>query len=367
MACQYLIGADGPRSGTRSLKGSELETDPFAMYSQDVIFDADLSALVGDEKGSLLYTMTPEGVSIFQPLDGKRRWRIQLFKPEEADLSEEQIIRRIRLAVGDESVPIELTSVGNWQPTPGCATKMQSGRIFLAGDAAHVTVPTGGMGNNIGFLGARNLAWKLAYVLKGYVGPEILATYEEELRPAAEKRIQHGINISRAMAPLIGAIFAGEDTAAGVESTSIYADYDNVILGHEATSPLIASEPGGDYTPADPIRDFEPLVRNGRRAPHVWVDERETESILDSFSTGYTLIAGAEVDCTRWLQARDQLDTRIPLEVVQLSMINIYAADGLVLVRPDGVIADHWIEDSVTDEDLADRMSRMLPDTASFS
>ena len=190
VACQYLIGADGPRSGTRSLIGSELETDPFAMYSQDVIFDADLSAQVGDEKGSLLYTMTPEGVSIFQPLDGKRRWRIQLFKPEEADLSEERIIRRIRLAVGDESVPIELTSVGNWHPTPGCATKMQSGRIFLAGDAAHVTVPTGGMGNNIGFLGARNLAWKLAYVLKGYVGPEILATYEEELRPAAEKRIQ---------------------------------------------------------------------------------------------------------------------------------------------------------------------------------
>ena len=169
------------------------------MYSQDVIFDGDLSKQVGDRKGSLLYSAGPSGVTIFQPLDGVRRWRVQIFKPHEEDLSEAEIIERVSAAVGDADIQLDIKSVGHWQPTPGCTNKFRAGRIFLAGDAAHISLPTGGMGNNIGFAGARNLAWKLAYVLRGKADDSILDSYETEMMPAAQKRIAHGVSITEGM------------------------------------------------------------------------------------------------------------------------------------------------------------------------
>ncbi len=165
----YTIGADGPSTSTRAVIGSELESDPMAINSQDVIFDADLSKYVGDRKGALLYaTPRPGIVVIFQPLDGVRRWRCQVNVPAPELLPEDEIISRIREALGTtDEVPIRITSMSLWQPTPGCTTHFSKGRIFIAGDAAHVSVPTGGLGNNTGFAGIRNLAWKLAFLLRG--------------------------------------------------------------------------------------------------------------------------------------------------------------------------------------------------------
>ena len=60
---------------------------------------------------------------------------------------------------------------------------MQAGRVFLAGDAAHVVPPNGGYGGNTGVQDARNLAWKLAAVVKQEAGPELLDTYDAERRP----------------------------------------------------------------------------------------------------------------------------------------------------------------------------------------
>ncbi|MEM7221195.1 MAG: FAD-dependent monooxygenase [Pseudomonadota bacterium] len=364
--CSYLIGADGPRSPTRKFIGSTLETDPLANYSQDVIFKADLAAHVGERKAPLLYCMTEAGVCVFQPLDGKQRWRIQLFKPQPEELTEAEILQRIRLAIGDDSVDIELTSIGHWQPTPGCATTMRDGRIFLAGDAAHVSVPTGGMGNNIGFWGIRNLAWKLAYTLHGLATDAILATYEEELRPAATQRIAHGVNISRGMGVLIRGIYSGADLADGIAATRYYADYDNVILGQEISSSLVADEKAPAPT-GDPVAGFEPCVRGGRRAPHVWLDAQQSRSLLDEFLTRYTLVAGAGVDQQRWQRAIDARDEGARVAVVGLSPqvdSTIYARDALVLVRPDGVIADHWRDGDVSDDDAFERLARTLPTKA---
>lgn len=63
-------------------------------------------------------------------------------------------------------------------------------RIFLAGDAAHVVLPNGGFGGNTGVHDAHNLAWKLAYVLKGVAGPGLLATYDAERRPVGEFTVE---------------------------------------------------------------------------------------------------------------------------------------------------------------------------------
>lgn len=347
---RYLIGSDGPHSPTRFAIESELETDPGAIWSQDVIFDADLSQYVGDRKGGLLYCLTPLGVSVFQPLNGERRWRIQLFKPQEEEYTHEEIIERIRASIGSNEPDINLQSVGQWKPTPGCVTKFSEGRIFLAGDAAHVSTPTGGMGNNIGFFGIRNLTWKLAHVIHGLANPKILETYEEEMRPTALKRIAHGVDTAQRMGILIRACYEGADLTEGTHATRMYADYDGIILGHEMTSSLIAPETEDAPAVENEVIDFVPCIRNGRRAPHIWIDDDRTQSVLDWFDTHYVLVVGNKVDTEIWRKAIDEAPFPIDLQVMPDSdPQGIYPDDELVLVRPDGIIADHWNSCEETD------------------
>lgn len=365
ITADYLIGADGPHSTIRTLIGSELEANPLPTYSQDVIFCADLTQQVGTRKGSLLYTVTGQEVTVFQPLDGKLRWRCQLFKPHADDLTPAQIKQRIQNAVGDAQLELEITSTGHWQPTPGCTTKFSQGRVFLAGDAAHISLPTGGMGNNIGFAGARNLAWKLAYVLRAQAAQSVLASYQEEMMPAALKRIAHGVNITNGVRELIMAIMLEEDTASGVEATRLYADYDNIILGHETASSLISPQTEAAPPGADAVSDFVPAVRRGRRAPHIWLDDNQQTSIHDWFSTTYVLVAGVAVAAEIWHDCVARLDVAFPIKLRCLPRTDanaIYCDDGLVLVRPDAIIVDHWrADDAGTGDAALARLKKYLP------
>lgn len=342
----YTIGADGPGSMTRAVIGTELDGSPQPVHMQDVIFHADLSPYVGDRKASLLYTQPEAGLLIFQPLDGVRRWRCQVSIGQPDMISEEAIRARILASIGTtDDVDLDIRSMRMWQPTPGCTTHFAKGRIFLAGDAAHVSVPTGGLGNNGGFSGARNLAWKLAYVLRGLAPASILDTYEEEHRPVALERIAYGVATTAVMGRMIIGHRTGDDIAHAIEGTRRYADYDHLLRGYELSSTLIA--PNDDPAPVyeNEAREFRPLVRNGWRAPHVWVDDAHSESVLDWFGRGYVLLLGPECDRGSWDAAVAALpEGGVPLEVRQLpaTMPSApYEADGVVLIRPDAVIAQH--------------------------
>ncbi len=346
VTAQYTIGADGPGSGTREVIGTHLEAEPRPVYSQDVIFHADLDAYVGDRKGSLLYTTTPKGLVIFQALDGRRRWRCQVVVGDENLISEEAVSHRIRVALGTEDdVEFSIISMRMWQPTPGCVTRFSSGRIFLAGDAAHVSVPTGGMGNNTGFAGIRNLAWKLAYVVRGLAPESILDTYEAEHRPIAVERIDWGVSTTDYMTAMMGGHRRGEDVTEHIQATHQYADYDHLLLGFEMSSELIA--PNAEPAPPlnDPTTDFTPIVRSGRRAPHVWVDAEKTESVLDWFGSSYVLLLGSQSSRPAWETAVAEMPPGgAPVVVRQLPVgvsVSPYQTDAVVLVRPDGIIASH--------------------------
>lgn len=362
----YTIGADGPSSSTRGVIGSDLESDPMAINSQDVIFDADLSKYVGERKGALLYATPRPGVAvIFQPLDGVRRWRCQVNVPTPELLSEAETVERIKEALGTtDDVPIEIRSLSLWQPTPGSTTHYAQGRIFLAGDAAHVSVPTGGMGNNIGFAGIRNLAWKLAFVLRGIAPTSLLETYQAEHKPMALERIELGVAITRAMIPMMFKYTAGEDIEDDIVATRWYGNYDGTVLGFELASELI--RPADEPLPsvADPVMEFVPLVRTGRRAPHVWMDPSETVSLLDGFGRGYSLVVGSAVEAAPWREAVAALAGRgfpIALQLLpELPTEAPYPEDALVLVRPDGIVADRW---SASDSEAipAERLARWLP------
>ena len=352
VSADYVLAADGPGSGTRSVVGAQLEAEPRPIFSQDVIFDADLDAYVGDRKGSLLYATTSLGVVIFQPLDGRRRWRCQVVVSDANLISEDAARARIRAALGTEDdVPLNITSMRMWQPTPGCATHFGAGRVFLAGDAAHVSVPTGGMGNNIGFAGVRNLAWKLAYVIRGFAPQSILDTYEIEHRPVAVERIAFGVSTTNFMGRMIMGHRRGEDVSEHVQATHQYADYDHVLLGFALASDLIAAD--SDPPPAHESSAFTPTVRAGGRAPHVWIDEPESQSVLDWFGLTYVLLLGARCSLPAWDAALAELPPGgVPVVARQLPegvATAPYKPDEVVLVRPDGIIAQRHIEEGKAD------------------
>jgi len=315
---------------------------------------------VGDKKGSLLYTQPPEGVLIFQPLDGKQRWRCQVSIGSAELLPAEAIRDRIRASLGTEDqVALEISSMSLWQPTPGCVTRFARGRIFLAGDAAHVSVPTGGLGNNSGFAGIRNLAWKLAYVLRGVGPPSLLDTYEIEHRPIAQERIQFGVETTTHMRRMMLGHRRGDDVTAHIQATHQYADYDHLLRGSEVSSSLVA--PNAGLAPHSNAAEFTPLVRNGRRAPHVWVNAEQTTSVLDWFGSTYVLLLGPQCDVSRWQSDVAKLSVAQDIDVRPLPTdlpIAPYEPDAVVLVRPDGVIAVCFRE---SDSHPSSAVTRYLP------
>ena len=367
VSAPYAIGADGVRSTTRDAIGCPLDADEMDVFFQDIIFDADFSKYVEGRKGGLLFIAHDMGPGLFQPLDGKRRWRCQIGNfPRDKKMTPEFATQWIRSAVGaGDDVPIQVKTMTEWQFMPGRTKAFRNGRVFLAGDAAHVFIPTGGLGNNTGFFGIRNLAWKLAYVIKGASPPTILDTYDEELRPVAEKRIAVGRRNAELAAPIFYAIYGNESVSDAERNCRQYADYDGVILGYELSSDLCARDPSPAPDVENAISDFVPVVRSGRRAPHSWVDEAQKKSVFDWFGTDYQLLAGANVDITPWQdRALGLADKGFPIRLRRLPQFKgqtPYDDNELVLVRPDGVIADHWGPTMDLAGQEMERLTRALP------
>lgn len=106
-----------------------------------------------------------------------------------SDISQGRQIELVRAAAGVPDLPVELEGCARWRATSDVAERYQAGRIFLAGDAAHLMPPNGGFGGNTGIHDAHNLAWKMAMVLKGEAGPGLLETYEAERKPVGRMTV----------------------------------------------------------------------------------------------------------------------------------------------------------------------------------
>ena len=102
----------------------------------------------------------------------------------------DRALQLVRTAIGEPDIPVTIENVMHWKATADTAEHFRDGRIFIAGDAAHVMPPTGGWGGNAGVQDAHNLAWKLALVLKGIAGEDLLSTYEEERHPIGELTVE---------------------------------------------------------------------------------------------------------------------------------------------------------------------------------
>ncbi|MGI9616310.1 MAG: FAD-dependent monooxygenase [Acidimicrobiales bacterium] len=350
VTADYVIGADGRMSTVRTLLGGDLlegYTNP--MQIQDVLYHADMSRWVGDRIGALLFVNHPMGYGLFQPMDGKTRWRAQCttFTPPipPDEVTEDDCIAWIRSAIGDTEgeLELEVQSIAPWNVDARLSDAFRRGRVFLAGDAAHMLSPTGGYGMNLGYHGIHNLAWKLAFVLNGHALPEILDTYEVERRPQADRTRIASVDNAMLAAELYATHFRGDDLADVTHRLRQYGNFEGMILGGEYSSALCVAESEPGPAVDNELTDFVPCVRAGRRAPHVWIDAARSRSVLDLFGSTYVLLTASGGASALVQQALGMAESGFPIQLVELSedilAPDLYADDTDVLVRPDGVVA----------------------------
>jgi hypothetical protein len=312
--------------------------------------------------------------------DSTRHWTLHAAASSDAEMAE--IFRR---SLG-MPVEFDMLSVNEWTQHLLCAERYGEGRVFIAGDAAHLVIPTGGLGMNTGVGDAVDLSWKLAATLAGWGGPQLLASYEKERRPIGLR------NVKASRAAMSGRLSwraayhpdIGKDKPEGAAIRAEMAKRFDVeqrkvteILGIEAgyryvNSPIVwpESESGDGPDPDNP--QYVPTTWPGARLPHVWVDrpansdnavssqnlaashkfpaEHNCIALHDCLGSGYSLLrlGGARADSANLERALRATGATLDVfDVADESAREIYGCD-LLLVRPDLHIV--WRGSRIADE-----------------
>jgi len=176
---RWLVGCDGGRSTVRKAGGFEfVGTDPeFTGYSVEVeMADPDKLRLGRHYTPTGMYTYSRPGTIAMVEFDGGAFHRVQPITLEHV----EGVLRRVS---GVEVTVTALQFAATWTDRAHQATAYRSGRVLLAGDAAHIHSPLGGQGLNLGLGDAMNLGWKLASTIRGDAPASLLDSYLDERHP----------------------------------------------------------------------------------------------------------------------------------------------------------------------------------------
>lgn len=369
---RYLIGADG--AGSRVRKSLDIGlSGPDRLQSFVMIhFAADLRRLVGAHRGVLYWICDPDCLGIFVAHDIDREWVfMHSWDPQREPIERfdaaycEQLVRR---AIAAPAVGLEVRTISPWTMTCQVAEHYRTGRVFLAGDAAHRFPPTGGLGLNTGVQDAHNLAWKLAAVLAGSAAPALLDSYERERRPVALYNAEQSLQNAMRLFEVPRALGFSEDpaearaafratladaqgraaVAAAIAQQAEHFDMLGLQLGYAYAEGALLPDGSAAPAPANPVRDFVPSSRPGSRLPHGWLRAGETRcSSLDLIPLDrLTLLVGRTAN--GWQSAAAA--TQPPLHCVRIGAdvddpgdwwgtIAGMPADGALLVRPDQHVA----------------------------
>lgn len=328
----YLVAADGAHSPIRERLGIPMTGRGSFADCVTIYFKADVKPLLGDRNLSVVYVNHPNLLGFFRFSIAGDSGFLAVFSTTAEDgtrdtnvgddVSLERCVALVRTALGGgEDLPVEVENVQRWAASAATAEAFSRGRVFLAGDSAHVMPPTGGFGGNTGVADAHNLAWKLAMVTKGVAGPGLLASYDAERRPISQ------LTVEQAYTRYVLRV----DPSLPQEDLQPPMDDASIELGAVYRSGAVHE----DDLPDKPLDD--PRLHSwavGTRAPHV--DLEDGRSTVDLPGHGFAVLVDADED--DWSKVADaaQRAFGVPVSVKAVDDTNL---EGAALVRPDGVIA----------------------------
>ncbi|AHH21939.1 putative monooxygenase [Nocardia nova SH22a] len=296
---RYLVGCDGGRSAVRKLAGIGFDGTEATLTG--MLADVELA-----EPPAESFFGTRGSTGDFSAIQFEPGWYRLMAQchdrvlPRGTELTFEQFRTAFTELAGTDFGMHSPRWVTHYSDAARQAQRYRAGRVFLAGDAAHIHYPAGGQGQNLGLQDAANLGWKLAAVLRGDAADALLDTYESERHPVAARVLQntraqtalqrpgpHADALRDSMSDLIGTDAVRHRL--GLMITALDIRYD-CAGDHPMTGRRV---PDADLTTADgPVRMYELLrpahpillVRNGVDAPDIgpWKDRVEVVCAADS-------------------------------------------------------------------------------------
>ncbi len=405
---RYLIGADGARSAVLTALGIPI-VGRQVNTAFNVHIKADLSKYLINRPGSLNWILNPDApdwsaVGNFRMVRPWDEFVVSMHPatkdPSSLQPSDDMIRKRLHQMIGDENVEIKILSAFSWTINDQVAERWHRGRVLCIGDATHRHPPINGLGSNTCLSDAFNLAWKLAFVLKGLASPKLLETLTLERKPVGDgvvRRANDGMEAHRKLWALLGLTQDARKQAVELAQSAtdegaafrhkwreaLEATDDEVqALGIQMNqcypgSPATFTEPGDqapEFSHLNLLKEVMISTYPGYHLPHVWLSasgQSPRTSTLDlSGHGGFTLFTGIGGD--KWISAAGSLakDSGIPINGYTIGFRCDYmdcyrdwirvrgvGETGVVLVRPDHFVA--WRCDALVSDPIA-TLSRVM-------
>lgn len=343
-AC-YAVGCDGSRSIARESAGiTQTRSDHDRLMVLLVFRSKALSTLLERFPGKSFYNVLHPRLKgywqFFGRVDLDHGFFFHAPVPAGTTAENGDFAQLLQQAVG-APFDIELQHVGFWDLRFAVADTYRSGRVFVAGDAAHSHPPYGGYGINTGFEDAVNLGWKIAAFEGGWGGPALLDSYDAERRPVFESTARDFIAKAISSDRDFLETFAPERDMNAFEAqwqarqAGAAAEVDAFEPNYEGSPIVDAAE---DKSPSAVGRHSFAARAGHHLAPFTLSDGR---NVYEGLRIGFTLVALGQPNAVTaaWQACADGLG--IPLQVVHTARDgNAARLDcGLALIRPDQFIA----------------------------
>jgi 3-(3-hydroxy-phenyl)propionate hydroxylase len=343
--CSYLVGCDGGRSTVRRLAGIGFDGTDATMTG--MLADVELAeppagTVFGQRRG-------PGDFSVIQFQPGWHRLMVQRYDrvlDRAHEPSFEEFRESFREVAGTDFGMHSPRWVSQYGDAARQADRYREGRVFLAGDAAHIHFPAGGQGLNLGVQDAVNLGWKLAGVVRGHASSELLDSYEAERFPVAA-RVLHNTRAQTALSRPGLHVDSLRDTFTGL----LEVDDVRLRLGLMITALDLRYDVKGDH----------PLT--GRRVPDadltVAGDATRVHRLLTAGQAVLlTLQEGAVPSVDAWADRVDHVQAQCATERWTVPGIGDVSAPAAVLIRPDGYVG--WATDGRSSAGLDEAMTTWL-------
>lgn len=384
---KYLVGADGGNSKVAEHAGLSFEGRMGVAGSMNILFEADLSRYVAHRPSVLYWVLQPGadvggiGMGLVRMVRPWHEWLIvwgyDINQPAPA-VDEAHAKKVVRDLVGVPGLEVTIKSVSTWTVNNMYATTLSNGRVFCMGDAIHRHPPSNGLGSNTSIQDAFNLAWKLAFVLKGQAGERLLDSYQAERAPVAKQIVTRANKSIEEFGPIFKALglldsidpvkmqqnmdarcnntAAAEEQRAAIRkaiAAKVYEfDAHGVEMNQRYRSEAVVTD--GEPEPAftrDPELHFQQTTWPGARLPHAWLfsEEGKKASTLDLAGHGrFTVLTG--IGGQGWIEAAEVVGRELGIEIAAHAIgprqhwqdftgdwanLGEIRDSGVVLVRPD--------------------------------